>query len=77
MIGQAVKFVLWTIVVFVVLLFLLFMTQMGDCPEQVIDRSIGTACSTQKHLWGWGLLIVAAVAWVAGMFFIFRHRDDD
>jgi hypothetical protein len=74
-IARTVKFVLWTTVVFFVLTFLLFMTQMGDCPEKVIDPSYGNACTTQKHLWGWGLLIVAAAAWVIGGYFILRRRD--
>ena len=77
MIARTVKFVLWTALIVVALMFFLFMTQMGDCPEKVIDPSIGNSCTTQKHLWGWGLLIVGAAAWVIGGYFILRRRDLD
>jgi hypothetical protein len=76
-IGSAINFVLWALIVFVILFFGLFMTQMGDCPENVIDPSFGSACTTQKHFWGWGLLIVGAAAWMTGIHFIFRRRDAD
>ena len=70
-----VKFVLWTAIVLVTMMFFAFMTQMGDCPEKVIDPSIGNACTTEKDIWGWGILIVGTAAWVIGGYFIFRQRD--
>jgi len=72
---RAAKFVLWTLVVFVTLAFFLFMTQIGDCPEKVVDPSLGGGCTTQKHLWGWGLLIAGGAAWILGGYFIFRRRE--
>jgi hypothetical protein len=74
-IDRTVKFVLWTAVVVAPLMFLLFMTQLGDCPEKIIDPPFENACSMQKLFWGWGLLIAAAAAWMIGDYFILRRRD--
>ena len=66
--------VLWTGMLVVVFLFTAVVTLIGDCPEHVISGwHGGTACSDQKHLTAWLILIGFPLLWLVGTVAIFRR----